>query len=213
MNLHCRLPDPVRAALADRLGLRGTPRYAAESDLTLDRRFGQSYLVVADGHIAACDCDGTVHALNLAEIKEVKVDELFGGGRLVAVLPTGERHLIAYTKAHVPAFAAMCRAINDLTHDRTPVLPDEAEHAYCQRCGAPLPERGVHCPKCVPKAVMFRRLLGLLRPYKRAATMLMVLTFVTVGTQIVPPLLTKMIVDDVIEGKNLHRLRATVWQD
>jgi len=206
MELKCTIPDDIAHKLAEQTGWTGEPRYSVLSDLTLGRQYGRSVLVVADSEVLVCDSAGRALALPIADIKEVKVDELFGGARLVAETARGERSLIHYTKACVPEFATMCRVINDLVRERTPVLPDKHERAYCAKCGAPLPGRGANCPKCVPKWQVLRRLLRLVRPYRRRAIALMALTFVTVGTQMVPPLITKMIVDDVIETKDVGHL-------
>ncbi len=206
MDLKCRIPDDITRQLAEQTGWTGEPRYSVLSDLTLGRRYGCTVLLVADGEVIVCDSDGRTVRVDLADIKEVKVDELFGGARLVAETADGEKGLVHYTKACVPEFAAMCRVLNDLAGQRTPELPDEHERAYCARCGAPLPQRGANCPKCVPKWQVLRRLLGFVSAYRRRAALLVGLTFVTVGTQMVPPLITKVIVDDVIEGRDLAHL-------
>jgi hypothetical protein len=49
MNLNHDLPDSVARALERQLPRSGKPRYALPSDLTLDRRYGESWLIVADG--------------------------------------------------------------------------------------------------------------------------------------------------------------------
>jgi len=201
-----KIPPEIAERLADHLGHVGEFRYALAGDLTLDRRYGRSYLAVTDGQIGVCDTDGQVLSVPLDEVKEVKVDELFGGARLVAVTEAGERSLIYYTKAYVPEFATMCRVLNDLKAGREPKLPAEPEHAFCPKCGMMLPERGGNCPKCVARWEVVRRLLGLIRPYRGRAIILVVLTFIGVGSQVVPPLLTKYIVDGAIRGGDLAML-------
>ena len=206
MNLNHPLPDNVARRLAEALGKPDAPRYAVPGDMAHDGRYGRSWLIVADGRVAVCDETGPLTALPLAEIKEVKVDELFGGARLVAKTASGDRGLISYTKACVPEFAAMCRVLNDLIAAKTPEVPEEEAHAYCAKCGRPLPERGEHCIHCVPRWLILRRLVSLLRPYRGRAMVLLLLTFLTVGSQMLPPLITKVIVDDVIRQKDLSKL-------
>ena len=206
MKLECKLPEDAAQRLARHLGGPVEPRYCVASDLTLGRRYGHSYLVVSDGRVSVCDSADGVFSLKLAEIEEVKVDELFGGGRLVAKSTDGERTLVYYSKACVPEFSVICRVINDLIKGKIPELPEEEEHAYCQRCGEPLPERGGHCPKCVPRWEMLRRLLRLVRPYRSKAALLVLGTFATVGSQMAPPLITKVIVDEVIKRKDVSNL-------
>jgi len=198
----CAVPQAAASSLEEHFRERGVefdPQYAVAADLDLQQRYGKSYLVVSDGRVAVCDLSGRVESLSLSEIREVKVDELFGGARLVAVLAEGERRLISYTKVCIPEFSVMSRVLNDLIHGRTPEFPEEDECAYCRRCGAPLPGRGENCPICVPRLEILRRILGFVRPYRGRVAVLMVSTFVTVGSQMGPPYLTKLVVDDVIE--------------
>jgi len=206
MELNSKLPNDIAGELSDHLGPDEAIRYSLASDLTLGRQFGQSYIVVTDTKVAMCDSENHARALDLADIKEVKVDELFGSCRLTAVTSDGEKNLIYYTKVHVPEFAALARVINDLAGGRPPVLPDEHELAVCPKCGAPLPERGASCPLCLPRFEVLRRLVGLVRPYRRRAIFLMALTLVGVAAQMCPPYITKLIADDVIEKKDISRL-------
>jgi len=206
MNLKAELPDSAARILAGHMNLDGGPDYCVASDLTLDRRYGQSFLVVSRGKVGVCDDTGRAFALDIEGIKEVKVDELFGGGALVAVTPSGEKHLVTYTKVCVPEFAVMARVISDLAQGKPPRIPEEEEAAYCRRCGAPLPERGTTCPKCVPWLVILQRLLRLVQPYQFRAWMLVLTTFITVGSTMLPPLITKVIVDEVIKKKDVTNL-------
>jgi len=210
MKLNAKLPEAAIRTLAGHIELNGGPLYAVASDLTFARRYGWAYLVVANGKVGAVDSDGHAIAIALSDIKEVKVDELFGGGALVAVTASGEKTLITYTKACVPEFAVMSRVIDDLAHGKRPELPEEEMVAYCPRCGAPLPERGENCPKCVPRLEMLRRLLRLVKPYQFRAWMLVVTTFVTVGSQMLPPLITRVIVNDIVGKRGASRLALFV---
>lgn len=182
------------------------PRYALCSDLTLERKFGSSCLVVSDGCVATADIAGKIFSFALSEIKEVKVDELFGGGKLVAVLSDGEHNLIFYTKTCVPEFAIMSRILNDLIKGKVPETPDEEEQAWCPRCGAPLPARGENCPLCVPRFAVLLRILRFVKPYKKRVAILIAFTLVTVGSQMCPPYLTKLIVDEVIKNSRISML-------
>ncbi|MGD2175508.1 MAG: ABC transporter ATP-binding protein [Candidatus Brocadiaceae bacterium] len=210
MYLNCKLPEEVADRLRDQLGDEQPIRYCVGSDLTFERHFGASYLAVTDSQLAVCDSEQHRYTLELSEIREVRMDELFGSGRLVAVTADGEMILIYYSNACVPEFAAISRIINDLVRGRAPRVPEEQEHAYCRRCGAPLPERGAKCPMCVRRLRVLRRLFGLVRPYWPAVAAVILTTLVTAGTRMAPPYITKLIVDQVIEPKDMGRLPLLV---
>jgi len=206
MQLNDPLPRELDEQLKKLLARTEEVLYCQRSDLNRDRRYGESYLVATDREVITLDQEKRPLRVRLHRISEVRVDELFGSGRLVAVTDKGERALVYYSRAFVPEFAVFCRVLNDLAHARKPELPDEEERAYCPRCGAPLPERGANCPLCLPRLKILGRLLGLLRPYRSKAIILMCMTFATVASQLLPPYLTKMIIDDVIGKQDLARL-------
>ena len=86
MILQCDIPDALRRSLAERLPDDREVRYAARSDLDADRRFGEHYVLVTGENIVTAGPCAVLEALPLSAVKEVRVDELFGSARLVAVL-------------------------------------------------------------------------------------------------------------------------------
>jgi ATP-binding cassette subfamily B protein len=209
MELQCALTEEAARTLREQLGPDEEIRFCLAGDLTLGRHFGESHIAVGDTRIAVCDSAGDARALDLSAVDEVRVDELFGSGRLVAVVNGEEQALVYYSKVCVPQFAVLGRAINDLIGGRTPKLPDEEERAICERCYSPLPERGATCPRCVRRLRVFGRLLRLVQPYGGWVAVVVLTTFVTAGTRMAPPYVTKVIVDHVIGPKDLTHLR--VW--
>ncbi|MBN1671695.1 MAG: ABC transporter ATP-binding protein [Kiritimatiellae bacterium] len=200
MKLNSPLPQAIDAALRALMEPGEQVLYAQVSDLTLDRRYGESHLVATDRRIVVFGGDSLASTYRLDELKDVKVDELFGGARLLAVTEQGPCELIRYSKVFVPEFGTFARVINQLMAGRPPELPEEDEPAYCPKCGRPLAERGIKCPLCVRRWDVFKRLVLLLRPYRARALTLVGITFLGVTAQMFPPYITKRIVDDVIKG-------------
>jgi len=206
MNRTVSLPDHIRTQLAALLDSAGEIRFSFVSDMTRARQFGATYVVITATCVMVTDGIDPPLLLPLAEIKETRIDELFGSGRLMAVTQTGRVTLVYYSKRFVPEFAVCGRVINDLVAGRTAAVPDGQDHACCPKCGAPLPERGAHCPACVPRLRIFKRLIGLLKPYRWQITLMMAGTLVTVVAQLFPPYITKMIVDDVLKLRHYDQL-------
>ena len=206
MKLHDPLPKELEGVLTAHLAGDESIRYCLRSDLTLNRRFGGSYLIVTNQRVLVLDHSEPMVALALDKIREIEIDELFGSGRLMGITDEGKISLIFYSKAMVPEFAVLCRVINNILRNRDPEIPQEDQPAHCSQCGSPLPDRSEHCPLCVPRLQILRRLLGQLGPYKIKAFVMISMTFVTVASQMAPPYITKLIVDDVIEVKDLRPL-------
>jgi len=211
MIVQCEIPEPVRRSLAERLPDDHEGRYAARSDLDANRHFGEPYVIVRGGPLVTAGPRAVLTALPLSAVKELRVDELFGSARLVAVLDRAgeggpETQLAYYSKAHVPEFGLLCRVVSDLCRGKTPPSPEPTGAIECLKCGLPLPERGARCPACVPRMAVLFRLLRLLKPYRSRLWLLMAMTFVAVGAQMGPPYITKRIVDDVIRPQDVSSL-------
>ncbi len=143
-------------------------------------------------------------------LKAMSTEELWGGARLQAETTAGLRvRLVTGTRAQVPEFAALARMINDLAAGRTPQAPEDLKPAVCQVCGSPLGERGASCVRCVPRRRILFRLLALLTPYRSRVALLMTVTLTMISAQLLPPWITKQIVDRVIT--NGHRDELSWW--
>ena len=171
-------------------------RFAQASDLG-------AVVVVTASRMVVFTGESLTWALPFGEVSEIKVDELAGGARLVAEKVSGELVCLAqYTRTVVPEFALFARVANDLRAGHEVVLPDELKSATCAVCGQPLSERGAACARCVPRSRIALRLLGLLRPYRPRVIALMIVTVLMVAAQLLPPWITKQIVDRVISGQH-----------
>lgn len=190
---------------AQRAALAGEePHLALAADLPAA---GAVVVVATRAGLHAFAGDERTAHLPFAGLAKIEVDELAGGARLVAERAGGGLvRVAAYTKALVPEFAVFARAANDLRQGRTALLPEELKPAYCAACGAPLSERGAPCVRCVPRSRVARRLLGLLAPYRPRVAALMAVTVLMVAAQLLPPWITKQIVDRVISGQHPQEL-------
>ena len=78
----------------------------------------------------------------------------------------------------------------------------------CPKCGRRISAPGAKCLRCSGEGMkVLRRLVGLLKPYRRLVAAMMLLNVVSVLVSLAPPYLTKHIVDDVILGSGDGRRR------
>ncbi|MCC6508786.1 MAG: DUF1854 domain-containing protein [Pirellulaceae bacterium] len=68
----------------------------------------------------------------------------------------------------------------------------------CPKCNLRLNSATESCPRCVPKGQIARRVIDLLRPYRRGALMLCALTVVGVAAELIPPKLQQTMVDNIL---------------
>ncbi len=197
------LPEDLRLSLN---GKGNSVLYFQASDLTSDRDFGSSYLVLTHSSLLVMSGGIKQSEFQVEAIKDIRVDELVGGGRLTAVLDDGIHHLIYYSNHKVPHFATAANHIMNLIRGEAKEHPEEQPHAYCSKCKAPLPERESNCPRCVPKLKIFTRIISLTAPYKWRVAMLILVTALGVLFQVAPPYITKKIVDEVITGGHTEKI-------
>jgi ATP-binding cassette subfamily B protein len=200
MKLSSPIPTNIQSQLSSLLLPEEKILFSVKSDLTRIQKFGNTWLCATASTLIVCDDTNIIQTLMLSDITEVEVEELFGASRLVAKTDLKTIPVIWYSRAFVPEFGVFCRVINQLIKGIEPQLPEEEEPAYCPKCGKPLPERGGTCLRCLPRFLIFNRLLELCIPFKSKLFWLIGVTALTVGTQMIAPYVTKRIVDDVIKG-------------
>jgi len=201
MPFDLRFPDSDERAIS--LQGEGQPVLARLSaDLDQLQRFTTVRVALTAHKLCSIQHGARLEVFPILEMTKATTDELYGSGRLVVHTKDGERTVCYYSRNLVPEFAAFARAINEVIAGREVRLPDLTDSPFCQRCKAPLPERGTNCPLCVPRGMILLRILRLMRPYRTSAILLMTGTLVSVALQMLPPLAYKQITDRVI-GKGL----------
>ena len=183
--------------------------YVQHSDLTENRQFGTAYLVLTSENLLVVGNSKVICRFNLDDLREVFTEELIGGGRVSARTRTGIFHLLYYSNHLVEEFTKTTRLINDYLKGDRLVLPESSGESFCKRCGSPLPERACNCPRCVPRIKILKRIVTLAFPYKKEALFLLFITAAGVLLQVLPPYLTRGIIDDCIGRGN--RETSFMW--
>ncbi len=196
----------VPAELAAKVPSGFRHRVSIAGDLSGNGRFGRSWVGADDTRVLAVSEEGPTVDVLFSDVTDFKVEELFGASRLLAVGKDTEHVLATYSRNLVSEFALFSRVLDDMRKGEAVVLPDTLERAVCMRCGAPLPERGATCPRCLSRGSILKRVLTLLSPYRWQVGGLVTFAMLGVGASVVPPLTYEMIADRVLEGGNPDQL-------
>ncbi len=116
-------PLPERHQIALREAGAADALFACKADIQSDGSYGPTWVALCPGHVAAFEGNNKALILPLADINEVKIQELYGASRLLASSANGERHLARYSRSLVGEFSLLCRLINDTKHGRPALLP------------------------------------------------------------------------------------------
>lgn len=81
--------------------------------------------------------------------------------------------------------------------------------SICPKCGRTLSAPGVPCIHCMKKKRLLSRLGGYLKPELPILVISVIISIITTALALVPPILTRTLVDEILPNKN-SRLLATV---
>lgn len=210
------IPEAVRGH-AEALGLTGEEcLFSARSDLRIDGTPGEVWLVVTRQRLAAllagADTAKTESGpLAFQGIEKVRSFQTVGSAFLQARVEGVYVDLVRYSNARREQFGRIRAQLDRLVSGRTPqweALTQPSE-LVCQVCGLPLPGRRAVCPRCGGGKNIFRRTLRLMKPYQGYIGVLLAMMIVGVSLDLLPPYLTRTLVDDVLVPKsNLDWLPA-----
>ena len=186
---------------------------SAMADLTADGHFGQRWLLVSDRRVLVLGSNGAgpeeTMEVPLAEISEAMTESLVGGGRLTVQVNGHSRPLITYTHSEGDKFAEVATGITQLAKGEELNIAEKLLPTRCPRCGRRLPDRDDVCPSCVPKGAVFMRIISYLKPYQWQAALLAGLVFGRTLAQLIPPVLTKTMIDEVLTPRQNFSL--LIW--
>ena len=170
------------------------------TDLVDDGSFGEQWLVVTDERLLVIPTEGAdgVVEVPIKVITETKIEELVGAGRLEVEHGKGKPTYLYYSNSLSPKFAEVAEAIKQLTKGEAPALPTEMERSRCDMCGRLLPEKDGICAACVKKWDTLKRIISYLAPYWGKVVILMICAAANPLINLIPPLIVRDIIDDVI---------------
>ncbi len=214
-SLRAEVPARVRRELAGIVSPDEEFRLAVTTDIKLDGRYGDAWLMATDDLLVAFSPDSgerpDVVCLPLAEIRGVEVREDLGTAALK--VRTGERGatMAVFSKSLVPALSDLPDQVERLVRQARSAEPDgqvlhgrlagaRAGRKRCDRCGQVIPRRHGVCPACLEKGKLLFRLLGYARPHWRLITFSLSLMVVATTIGLSQPLLLRVLVDDVLNA-------------
>lgn len=177
--------------------------FLLEADLRADGTFGRRFLEVVTGEVRVIESGGAVSMrMPIAEIASARNEPLVSGGRLEVTTKRGEIvPIISYTLTVSAKFSEAARGIEQLAKGEPLSINLKQELLRCQKCGRLLPERDGVCPACVNRGKTLLRIASFMRPYKRQAVTMALLSLGTTVLNLAPPFIQGRIIDEVLASK------------
>ena len=177
-----------------------------DTDIGADGRFGRRWLAVTDVRLLTFTdepaADGPDLELPLKDVEKVTVAHMVGHAALEAEAAGRKVELLRFSNSLSERFAKVAKTLTDARKDdKTPEFDLEEEEARtCLKCGRLLPEKGSFCPACLKKREVLARIWVYMRPHWPKLAVLSLCLLAATACGLVPPYLTKRLVDDVFMG-------------
>lgn len=203
-----QLPEPVVAA-ASRLGITGADcLFCVRADLDHTGKARDVWLVVTQKVLVAFAADGVegtplTGPFEIAATEKVRTFQTVGGAILQVMRDGFYSNVLRYSNSRREIFGRARQQLERLVDGRPLQLESLSAPSdlVCATCALPLPGRGAACPRCSQHAGLMRRSLALMKPYTGRIAMMVIMMVAGVSLDLLPPLLTKVLVDDVLKER------------
>jgi len=171
-----------------------------QSDLGADGRFGTQWVVVTAQRILVYQNgeEGEAVEIPIEDLALARTEGLVGGARLELHRKNAPSVYVPFSKTLAQKFSETTRGIEQLRKGQEFYINSELDHTRCDNCGRLLPEKNGICPACINRFATLGRIAEYLKPYKGRAILLAFASVLTTVTELLPPMITKHIVDDVL---------------
>lgn len=185
-------------------------------DLNLKARYAESMLVFTKTEIVAFDecLSGQTFSAEYSDIESAEVKRLYGNAIFKVEFKDGSRKTLlrfSYASAEVAdAGASFINSVNESGYqDELLEIVKATYHkqrCFCPKCGRKLPNPEAECINCSGKGKIINKFIKYVKPEKVSLVVCMLLSVITTALSLVPPYITKLMVDDVIPNKDVNKL-------
>ena len=214
------VPDDITKRL-DELAFNQRLLFFIVGDLSKDSMYSQSVLAVTDKGLYCFDrtYDKGYKFAAHESIEDIKIKRLYGNAIMVISTQNEEPYdffRFTYSVANLCEAAAdfSKRIKNGEAIDRSMemvIAVFEKQFSSCPKCGRTLVRPGAACLNCQPKGKIAKKLMKYVIPQKKLLIICLIFSVITTAMSLVPPYITKMMVDDIIPKNNRSLLITVVF--
>jgi len=210
------IPDRLAAELP-RLGIPPEQvEVAMPGDLDMTGRAHESWVVVTPTHVVGIvpgypAPEGVFGPYERSKIEKYRVFRGVGSNFLQVRTERLFLDVIRFSNRHREEFDRVRLYLEESKEGKPePLRVFEKPNPWvCPVCGLALPGRNAVCPRCAHEGELMARTMGLMRPYAIYVAGLLVLMLCGVSLDLLPPYLTRILVDDVLTSKS--RANLLIW--
>lgn len=212
-----RLTDEDLEKLEKNIGKDETLKFVITGDLNIHSKYAKSFLAVTDKLIYGFDdsFEGGVKTHSYDKVKRAFVKRCYGNAILVFSMDESRKEFVDLSKEYTnfirfsykvaSLYDAAANFIQNVAEgknidDEMQVVEAtfEKQFCVCPKCGRALIRPGAPCMNCQSKNKVVKKLASYVLPYKCMLLFCMLLALITTAVSLVPPYMTKTLVDDVL---------------
>lgn len=190
---------------------RFVPLFCVVGDLSLDGNYAECVLAVSDDGVMCIRSDTGFDVVPFSDIEKATVKRLYGSATVNVLKKDGSKVKLFRSSY---AVCALCDAavlfINNVSSggelaEELDTVKDayEKKMCVCPKCGRTLLHPGAECLKCASKGKLLSKLMRYVTPHKKLLSITMFLSALYTAFALLPPYITKILVDDVFTAENL----------
>lgn len=208
------IPTSIAALLRTEGVKLNAIKVALSSDLAPDGQFGEQWLLIDThtlwvierqlGTAQHPDQANLRHTFSLAHIEDAQVERCVGNGLIQATVDGIPHVLLHYSNELTDRFGRVAHYLHEYAREGADArLPDlTSDDHTCLVCGRYLADSSSKvCPNCVQRGKIFKRLMMLSKPYWGKLVWIMLLLVAGVSLDLMPPYLTRVLIDDVLQAR------------
>ncbi|MBU2495426.1 MAG: ABC transporter ATP-binding protein [Candidatus Omnitrophota bacterium] len=197
------IPKLIRERLED-IVLHGEPiLLAAEADLDSLGHILPVWLLATKGHVVVVPAVSEMPVKGPYDYKAITdfdIHPSIGSTSLRLFLKAIPVELVRFTNENRERFQRVLTQLKRLK-EGLPIQEDALfipDPKFCLKCGLILPRVGAPCSHCVQRKAAFSQMFSMLAPYRWTMLGLFLLMIVGIALDLLPPFLTRILVDDVL---------------
>lgn len=200
MKLLESMPNSVGEKIRDFFSVEEEELIRVSTDLNQEGKFGTQWIIATDKRlliVPTAGLDGIVD-IPIEELTLVQTEALVGGSCLIIERKDKATVTVPYSSTLAEKFSEVTRGIEQLRKGEPFLINTQLERTRCEKCGKLLPEKNGICPACIRRFATLQRIASYLKPYKGYTILLALISLIETGTAVIPPILERRIVDDVL---------------
>jgi len=190
---------------------------STSNDITFEGEYAERWVVVTrDAVMMLKDVNGSIVAarsFSMDTIEDARIDSRVGSGFLQVKIDGRWAEVARFSNARAIWFERIAMKIKRFKETGELVITeeDEREANRCPTCGLLLHSATDVCPRCINKHRVFGRLLSTMKPYWPWAATTFGLVLVGLGLDLIPPQLSRILMDDVFVHDPERAYRMPQW--